>query len=76
MRLLSHRVRQSTTTTRPGRASARKRGGEFQRVFAGPPALPPFAAMAGDALGHLGVAGLGGGEIEPFGAVASASASA
>ena len=66
IRLLSHRVRQSTSTTRPGRASARSAAASSSGSSRVRQPSPAFAAMAGDALRHLGVAGLGGGEIEPF----------
>ena len=46
IRFESHSVRQSTSTTRPGRASCPQRLDQGERLFAGRPARPAVGAMA------------------------------
>ncbi len=48
----------------PVGANSRNKGpGQFERFFDRLPAIPPPCPMVGDALGHLVIASLGGGNV-------------
>ena len=64
IRLLSHSVRQSTSTGRSALAWRSSAPGKIERLLDRLPAGAAPLAMRADALRHLLVAGLGGGEIE------------